>query len=91
MAKYESQQWAEIGLGLKQYHKGRSLGLNHKDYMGANYGPTSQLRAKKNKMGNFGLFLWATFSFFFFFYFFFFFLKTKNSSEWWSAAARGGS
>jgi hypothetical protein len=30
--------------------------------MGANYGPTSQLRAKKNKMGNFGLFLWATFA-----------------------------
>jgi hypothetical protein len=60
----------------------------------ANYGPTSQLRAKKNKMGNFGLFLWATFASFvgnFGLLIFFFFLKTENSSEWWSAAARGGS
>jgi hypothetical protein len=37
--------------------------------MGANYGPTSQLRAKKNKMGNFGLFLWATLASLIFFFF----------------------
>jgi hypothetical protein len=41
MAKYESQQWAEIGLGLKQYHKGRAWVLNNttktKIYK-ANYG-----------------------------------------------------
>jgi hypothetical protein len=24
MAKYKSQQWAEKGLGLKQYHKGQT-------------------------------------------------------------------
>jgi hypothetical protein len=65
--------------------------------MGANYGPTSQLRAKKNKMGNFSLFLWATFAYFvgnfglLNFNFNYFFFKTEKSSEWWSAAARGGS
>jgi hypothetical protein len=49
MAKYESQQWAEIGLGLKQYHKDRAWVLNNttktKIYK-ANYGPTSQLWAE---------------------------------------------
>jgi 4-hydroxybenzoate polyprenyltransferase len=63
--------------------------------MGANYGPTSQLRAKKNKMGNFGLFLWATLAsfggqllasfgghllaFFFFFFFSIFFSQFLKS------------
>ena len=47
MDKCESQQLAEIGLGLKQYHK--RLGLNCKQYdkiYEVNYGPTSQLWAK---------------------------------------------
>jgi hypothetical protein len=49
MAKYESQQWADEGLGLKQYHKGRTWVLNNTTkakLYGANYGPTSQLWAK---------------------------------------------
>jgi hypothetical protein len=99
MAKYESQQWAEMGLGFKQYHKGRAWVLNNTTktkLCGANYEPTSQLWAKKNKMGNFGLFWWATLAsfvgilglFFFFFFlflflflFFFFFFGVKNQIQ----------
>jgi hypothetical protein len=65
--------------------------------MGANYGPTSQLRAKKIKWATLASFggqlqhlLWASLASFILFYFFNFFLKTENSPKWWPTAARGG-
>jgi hypothetical protein len=85
MTKYKSQQWAEKGLGLKQYHKDRTWVLNNTTkakLYGANYGLTSQLWAKNGQLwpllvGNFSLFcgqLWPLLiSFFLSFFFFFFF------------------
>jgi hypothetical protein len=64
------------------------LGLNHKDYMGANYGPTSQLRAKKIKWATLASFggqlrplLWASLASFNFIYFLFYFIFLRPKTR----------